>query len=65
MPHDEPMSFAEAIRRDVIENGAEGLNPGDRERILAEEEARKAAHRQELENMVDASLERARQRGDL
>lgn len=57
--NDEPLTLAEAIKRDVLERGAEGLNPGDRERILADHAAQEQARLAELGRMVDAAFEKA------
>lgn len=57
------MTFDEALKKDILEGGR-GLNPGDRERVLAEhaeEQAKvKAQQTEAIERAVDAAIAKAR-----
>ncbi|WP_216319751.1 hypothetical protein [Deinococcus aestuarii] len=68
MPDDD-LTFAEAMRRDVLAGHQPELNPGDRARFQAEEEAQRAeqarARQGELEEAVDRAIEKARSEGKL
>lgn len=73
MSDEAPKTLMEALKQAVLSGQRqEGLNPGDRERWLAEAEEekrqkteKKAKDEAYLKKMIDDALKRARDRGEL